>query len=313
MFKILRTSRSRLDRTAARKENKESRMSSPELLTGESCLDFSLVDAYTVPISDSAALRIYSDTRPHTWKIADLQKGLILVRDGKEVVGEGTGFGLPILVCSHETYFSGTSKVFVAQHREGWVIRKEYMMDRTSRNKFRNVTLENRGARSFFAHLAHLYQRHSKFRFLTLKSLTRKIDIDTTFVKTIPAGNVTVTYSIDKRGILVKADFKQLKAVKLERIFMLNEQGATIFRKYVDSQNTMLTDGKIGAWDDIGAEWASLTVPGEDFGFRLWKKDGSVLRRGREFLEDSLDWVGLDYEISPKNTAFEYSIEILRA
>jgi hypothetical protein len=73
----------------------------------------------------------------------------------------------------------------------------------------------------------------------------------------------------------------------------------------------MLTDGKIGAWDDIGAEWASLTVTGEDFGFRLWKKDGSVLRRGREFLEDSLDWVGLDYEISPKNTAFEYSIEIL--
>ena len=311
MFKILRTSRSRLDRTAARKENKESRMPSTELLTDESCLDFSLVDAYTVPISDSAALRIYSDTRPHTWKIADLQKGLILVRDGKEVVGEGTGFGLPILVCSPETYFSGTSKVFVAQNGEGWVIRKEYTMDKTSRNKFRNVALENREARSFFAHLAYLYQRHSKFRFLTLKRVTRKIDIDTTFVKTIPAGTVTVTYSIDKRQISVKADFKHLKTVKPERIFMLNEQGATIFRKYVDSQNTILTDGKIGAWDDIGAEWASLTVTGEDFGFRLWKKDDSVLRRGREFLEDSLDWVGLDYETNPKNTAFEYSIEIL--
>ncbi len=288
-------------------------MASPELFTSESCLDFSLVDAHTVPISDSAALRIYSDTRPHTWKIADLQKGLILVRDGKEVVGEGTGFGLPILVCSPETYFSGTSKVFVAQNGEGWVVRKEYAMDRTSRNKFRNVMLENREARSFFAHLAYLYQRHSKFRFLTLKSLTRKIDIDTTFVKTIPAGTVTVTYSIDKRRISVKADFKQLKGVKPERIFMLNEQGATIFREYVDSQNTVLTDGKIGAWDDIGAEWASLAVAGEDFGFRLWRKDGSVLRRGREFLEDSLDWVGLDYEIGSKNTAFEYSIEILGA
>ncbi len=311
MFKILRTSRSRVDRTAARKENKEYRMSSPKPFTSESFLDFSLVDAHTVPISDSAALRIYSDSRPHTWKIADLQKGLILVRDGKEVVGEGTGFGLPILVCSPETYFSGTSKVFVAQHGDAWVIRKEYTMDRTSRNKFRNVTLENREARSFFAHLAYLYQRHSKLRFLALKSMTRKIDIDTTFVKTIPAGTVTVTYSIDKRRISVNADFRQLKGVKLERIFMLNEQGATIFRKYVDSQNTMLTDGKIGAWDDIGAEWASLTVAEENFGFRLWRKDGSLLRRGREFLEDSLDWVGLDYEIGPKNTAFEYSIEIL--
>jgi hypothetical protein len=36
-----------------------------------------------------------------------------------------------------------------------------------------------------------------------------------------------------------------------------------------------------------------------------------VLRRGREFLEGSLDWVGLDYEVNPRTDVFEYVIEVL--
>jgi len=36
-----------------------------------------------------------------------------------------------------------------------------------------------------------------------------------------------------------------------------------------------------------------------------------ILRRGREFLKESLEWVGLDYELSPENDSFKYGIEIL--
>jgi hypothetical protein len=52
-------------------------------------------------------------------------------------------------------------------------------------------------------------------------------------------------------------------------------------------------------------------LPNEKLGFRLWTTKNSVLRRGREFLKGSLDWVGLDYEVNPATAVFEYLIEIL--
>jgi hypothetical protein len=62
--------------------------------------DFPIDESRTIRISDLISLRVYHDTRPHNLKIANLQKGLIFVYERNELVGEGTGFGLPILVCS---------------------------------------------------------------------------------------------------------------------------------------------------------------------------------------------------------------------
>jgi hypothetical protein len=36
-----------------------------------------------------------------------------------------------------------------------------------------------------------------------------------------------------------------------------------------------------------------------------------MLRRGRELTKNSLDWIGLDYELNPKDNQFEYEIKIL--
>ena len=282
-------------------------------ITRKPDLDYSATYAHTVPVSDSTGLRVYSDTKPHIWKIADLQKGLILVHNGTETVGEGTGFGLPVLVYSDETYFSATSKLHVAQYENRWVIRKEFIMDRMARNSFRNVILENRKARDLLAFLAHLYRVHPQFRFLTFKDLTRKMNIDTAFVKAKPKGRVTVTYTIDNQCILVNADFEHVKKENLQKIFMLNEQESRFYRKYSDSEGIQLTDEKIGAWDGINAEWACLMALHGTLGFRLRKVENAILRRGREFLRDSLDWVGLDYEINPENAVFEYPIEIVGA
>ena len=276
-------------------------------------LDFMIGESRTIRISDLMSLRVYRDTRPSNLKIANLQKGLILVYEGNELVGEGTGFGLPVLVCSDQTYFSGSSTIRVAQQDDRWSIRKEFMMDRTARNRFRNITLENRVARDLVAYLSRLYQMHPKLRFLRLKGVTQRIDINASFVQTKPIGKVNVIYAIDKKRISINADFKDIERGKLEKMFMLNEQGSRFFRKYNDSQGTKLEDSQIGAWDGIQAEWASLAVSNNEVGFRLWKKKNSILRRGREYLKDSLDWVGLDYELSPETLLFEYPIEILGA
>lgn len=269
------------------------------------------VDTHTFPISDSVSLRIYPSTRPHNSKIADLQKGLILVYNQTETVGEGTGFGLPVLVYSDETYFSASSTVHVSQRGNCCIIRKMFTMDRVARNSFRNVTLENRAARNFIAHLSDLYQRHPRFRFLTLKDLTGKMSIGKTFPEAASMGTVTVTYIVDKPHVTVKVDFNRLERRGLQKVFMLNEQGSKFFRKYIDSQGILLTDNEIGAWDRACGDWASLETLKGELGFRLWRVENSVLRRGREFLEGSLDWAGLDYEVSPGKLVFEYVIDVL--
>jgi len=269
------------------------------------------VYAHTCSISRSVSLRVYASTQPLNGKIADLQKGLILLIDGAEAVGEGTGFGLPVLVYSGETYFSGTSTVHVSQRPSGCIIRKEFTMDRVARNSFRNVTLENRAARTFITHLSDLYQKHRRFRLLTLKDLTGRMSIGKAFLEAASIGRVTVTYTVDESCITVKADFKSLEKRGLEKIFMLNEQGSRLFRKYIDSRGTELTDNMIGAWDAVGGEWACLKTSRGELAFRLWRVKNSVLRRGREFLQGSLDWVGLDYEIGRGNDVFEYAVDVL--
>jgi hypothetical protein len=110
--------------------------------------------------------------------------------------------------------------------------------------------------------------------------------------------------------VLVGIDFSLLKRKNLQKIFILNEQGSSFFRRYLDSNGTELIDKQIDAWDETKAEWGCITDLQGKVGFRLWRIKNSVLRRGREFLEDSLDWIGLDYEINPKTGAFKYEIEI---
>ncbi|MGA3192272.1 MAG: hypothetical protein ABSD73_07130 [Candidatus Bathyarchaeia archaeon] len=277
----------------------------------KSDLDFPEVGMHTFPFSSSASFRIYSSTEPHNWKIGDLQKGLILVHNGTETVGEGTGFGVPVLVYSDETFFSGSSKVDVSKGDGPRTVCKEFVMDRVARNRFRNVTLENRIARRFFTRLADVYQKHPTFRFLTLKDLTGKMDVDTTFLKASSKGKVVVTYTMDGPSVEVRADFRDLQRRGLEKIFMLNEHGSRFFREYADSEGAELVDTAIGAWDGISAKWSCLKTLNGDFGFRLWKAENSILRRGREFLKGSLDWVGLDYEVNPLMDVFEYVIEVL--
>jgi len=275
--------------------------------------EFLKIDECTVPLSSSLAIRVYSDTRPRNSHIADLQKGLIFVHKGVETVGEGTGFGVPVLLYSDETYFSRSSHTYFYEHDDYKVIRKEFFMDMVPRKRFRRIKLENQKVRSILKYLAEMYQKHRHLQFLTFERLSINMGLRTSFVKTAPTSKVIVTYGINQSSIHVKAVFSLLKKENLQKIFMLNEQGSRFFRRYSDSNGTKLVDKQIGAWETIKAEWANITDLQGRVGFHLWTVKNSVLRRGREFLEDSRDWIGLDYEINPKNAVFKYEIKILGA
>src|SRR3990172_9435963 len=201
--------------------------------------DYNLLtsEKHTIPISSSVALDVYSNTKPCNLKIGNLQKGLIFTYDRTEKVGEGTGFGFPVLVYPKETYFSSSAEVWMKKTSGSIKIKKEFILN---------------------------------------------MGVQSTFVKTVSIGKLPVTYEITNCAVNVKVDFRQLRKKHPRKIFVLNEQSASFFRRYADSQGSVLVDGQIGAWDTIDADWACLTDLKGRVGFRLWNVDGCVFRRGRE-------------------------------
>jgi hypothetical protein len=82
-------------------------------------------DPQTIPLSRGMAVRLYTSTRPHTGKVARLQKGLVLEVAGSEVIEEGFGFGLPLVEVEGRAYLSRSASV----EREGDTLVKHYQMD----------------------------------------------------------------------------------------------------------------------------------------------------------------------------------------
>jgi hypothetical protein len=273
---------------------------------------FSASTNYTYSISDSVALQIHSDTKPQNLKIANLQKGMILLHNGAEVVGEGTGFGVPIGKYSDETFFSGSSDLQVHNKDNSIIIRKEFLMDLIARDKFRNLKLENKKLRRIIDSISLLYQKHKHLAKLILlaKGLLFKFGVEPIFRRAESKGKVVATYTIERNRILVKLNFSQLDRNNLQKVFVLNEQGAHFFGKYSDSDGLNLNDEEIGAWNYVKAQSAKIADKQDRISFSLKNVEGTVLRRGREVVKDSLDWIGLDYELNPEGEQFEYEIEI---
>lgn len=276
---------------------------------GQSSADFS--KAFTFRISDRVSLRLYEDTRPHNWKLAKIQKGLILVQNGIERVGEGTGFGFPIIMDAENSYFSRSSRIAVDESSTKTIVRKEFAMDLKSRDRLRNITLQNKGARRLANHIASLYQNHNRLPVLPFKNLLFRAGIKADFIKIEPVGIAEVIYTLREHFANIKASFIASTEIKPEKTFILNELSSRYLRLYTDQHGHLMKDNAIGAWAYVDAEWAALTTLDHAVGFRVWKRRGSILRRGREYMRESMDWVGLDYEITHGRNRFEYDLEIL--
>jgi len=176
--------------------------------------------------------------------------------------------------------------------------------------RFRGVKIENKIMHKLSAYMIELYKRHRHWRLLMIKNFSKNMGVKTIFVRVKPVGYVTATYTIDPQRIHVKTDFKLRERGGLQKIFLLNEQGSRFFRKYFDSNGKVLFDKRIGAWEKVEADWACISSKSGEVGFRLRRFNDIMLHRGREFLEGILDWVGLDYEVEPQKTRFEYDIEV---
>jgi len=253
-----------------------------------------------------------SNTLPHRDHTSCLQKGVTLIHRDIELSGEGTGFGVPVLRYLGTDYFSSSSTMQTSRSGDSTIAAKKFVLDVVLERSFRGAKPENKMTQNLVRHLEQLYQMHGNWTWLKLKkSLLKALGVQTSFVRVRPVGTVPIVYRLERSRIKVKADFSSLRRNGLERIFLLNEQASSHFRKYHDSDGTVLFDEKIGPWENVHADWASFSTSTDDVGFRLWNVKDAVMRRGREFLRDTFDWTGLDYEISPEKTSFEYDIEIM--
>ncbi|WXG44003.1 MAG: hypothetical protein WED04_08230 [Promethearchaeati archaeon SRVP18_Atabeyarchaeia-1] len=271
------------------------------------------IDDCNINLSDSIAIRISSDTRPHNLMLAGLQKGLRIVYKGREIVGEGIGFGVPILLYSDDTYFSGTSKLYLDDRKDVHVIRKEFLFDRVQRKVMHGIKMQNAKLRQLWRYLDRLYQNHRSLQPVSSADVLGKLGVHLQFSETDAAGKVIAAYSVSHDRIRAKMDFFPTRESNLKGVFVLNEQGSEFFRRYSDSNGTELVDKEIGAWGIVEAESARVTDLRGRVGFQLARSRGSVLHRGREYTSGLADWVGLDYEIDPAKRTFEYEIQVLGA
>jgi hypothetical protein len=238
---------------------------------------------------------------------------LILISNETELVGEGIGLGAPAIRCGDRTYFSGSSTIEFEQTRNHATAVKKFSLNLTSERTLRNIKLETKAIRKIRRSFDKLYMSHRHMRLLASENVQRHIGIRRAFAQTKPVGTANVTYNIDPPRIGIEARFSLLQNTGLQKIYLLNEQGAKHFRKYHDSSGTVLFDKDIGAWETVHASWACICNMRNRVGFRLWKHKDAVLHRGREFLNGTLDWIGLDYEADPENLRFNYDIELVRS
>ena len=110
--------------------------------------------------------------------------------------------------------------------------------------------------------------------------------------------------------VKVNVDLMGLNRARCKQILFLNEQGATFFRKYVDSDGLALSDQNIGAWVIVKAEEASLSDFAGSLTFTLRKARNAQLFRGWESTRGRFSWAGLSYSLRPEMVAFDYVIKL---
>jgi hypothetical protein len=276
-------------------------------------LESALPETLTLRANDHVCLRLYSDTRPHCLETATLQKGLVLVLDGVELIEEGMGFGAPVSIYRDEPYFSSTAICKSIGEGDSRTLVKSFVMDTVSRKRIGEAAYFNGGFYSLIHRVFHKFYTSNTTltpvfnRFIDSASL---IGVSTEFIKVKPRGTVNVKYSLRDESVVVEASFNNLEKLGYQQTVVLNEQGAGFFKRYSDSNGQILEDTEIGAWVEVKAGEAALSDCGGTMGFSLKKTSNAVLFRGREAIKGRYSWVGLSYSLGDSNTPFKYAIKL---
>ena len=276
-------------------------------------LSTSIPSPFTVQVDNFLSVRLYQDSRPACLETAPLQKGLVLVLNGNELVEEGMGFGVPVVKYKDKTYFSSSANSLVKKSVYSSALVKSFVLDTVSRKRIGN---------GFYVDDKLYHFLHRAFELLYLKypslarsfnrimELRRTFKIQTEFRRVKPRGKIIFEYCCTPKEILIKTELSLLELDRCREILILNEQGSSFFRRYADSSGLVLFDQKIGAWTEVTADTASLSDSKQTLEFAVKSKSASALFRGWEKTRNRFSWGGLAYRLPPRNSTFCYSIRL---
>ncbi len=244
---------------------------------------------------------------------ASLQKGMVLALNGEELIEEGLGLGAPVVKYHDKTYFSSSAEISIERTASARRVSKTYVMDAVSRKKFWRATYINDGVyssvRKTFAK-AYLSKKNLSPFFNAVMEFRQLAKIKTEFQKVKPRGTVTVTYEVKPIQIEINVDFSDLSLSRCDEILVLNEQGSSVFEKYVDANGLKLAGRDIGAWDAVAADWASLVGVNGQLSFSLRRVQGATLFRGWEQTKNRFSWAGLSYSLKPTRKTLNYTVKL---
>jgi hypothetical protein len=270
------------------------------------------LNCITVPMNENLSLRLYRDNRPNCLETASLQKGLVLVYKGKELIEEGIGFGVPIIKNRDKTFFSSKAQVKVLKEGEWYGLEKRFLLDTVSRKRFYKVYVNDNFYKIIHKLFEKAYLGHNNLLSVNnkLMELRETLKIKTDFEQVTPKGVVTVKYTCKENAIEITVDFSSLRLKECLELLVLNEQGANNFGYYSDANGLRLVGSKIGAWDRVNAKHATLTNANGSIAFSLVNIGSAGLFRGWEKTRNRFSWAGLSYSIHPSASLFDYNVRL---
>jgi hypothetical protein len=265
----------------------------------------------TYPLNDALSVRLYSDNKPACLETAALQKGLVLVYKGKEVIEEGIGFGVPVIKYQDKTVFSGTAKI-IQSPRSG-CFEKHFQLDTVSTKRFYKTHVNDHFYEVIHKLFEKAYLGHQTMQPINNKimELREILKIKTEFRQIPSRGVVKVRYDLTDKAVNVSVDYSGVNVEDSTEVLSLNEQGASCFPCYTDSDGAQLFGGRIGAWDMVTAETATLSSADSSLAFSLEPKVSARLFRGWEQTRNRFSWAGLSYSMPPKRSGFDYKIRLV--
>jgi len=267
-----------------------------------------------IALSPTVSIRVYADCRPNLLQTTNLQKGLVLLWRGNELIEEGLGFGVPICRYSDGTRFSLSADTYVDDSGGLPSIRKVYDMNGIVVKRLRGLQIR-RGSylARFLGVLEKAYRgiRRLQPGAVLMLGLFSVIGIRNEYHESSSKGQIAVAYQLARGSLKVRATFDNMDTDALESLILANEQGGRLFTEYSDSCDVELKESQIEPWRRTAAEWAALRCPETGLGFRVHKPQGWRIVRGREVVEQRMSWSGLDLVSNKIPTKAEYLVEIL--
>jgi hypothetical protein len=270
----------------------------------------------TLPLGLSLKMDDTSSAK-NGYPTAVLQKGLLLFDNGRELTEEAVGFGFPVLKKGLQTIFPGAVSVSYEQNDSTCKIIALYKMNLVE-------IISKKGSENLKSGLLYTIKNvlAAAIRHLPLvrglltntSSRLRKIfNWETTYGHAGFETEVKVIYSVERETgkVNIEMDTSDLPS-GITEVVVMNEQGASYFDMYQDASGISLHGEEIGCWDNVNAVEASFESSSHHVAFTLGKVKGAQLFRGRELIDERLDWAGFGYSYPPSIKTFQYAMKIER-